>query len=542
MGKFWMKFLKSTAVIILFIIFGVNYRFQMKESIEKFKQQADENYYLMDKNISAVDKLLNILESSGETYYKKNARVGNNNFNFKYHPKDDLYVSTDNNEERMVVGVERISTRWSVKKELDMSDVLASSYKNILGVMPDIAYIYYVSSNGFINIFPKISDDKYSSMKNIYKLDFVKKELFSKKKREETESFWSGVYKDPLGEDLLISSGAPIYEGDTLKGLITLGLKSDFFVKKINSELITDFFIVDEDNNSLSTTNLKNKEVSKFYDSLPKKIYDKRYKLPDMKPSEIEKIGKYYIYYEQCNFAPWRIYYVTDTLKLHKEMLRSNVLFISVWFMSLIFLYGVSKRKAVVEDSQQTIEKLQVMLRKSDREVEKDFLTGAFNRKGFTKIAGLELDRMKRYDIDACILMMDIDFFKKFNDTYGHACGDFVLRSFVRVVTKNVRLSDIVGRWGGEEFLVLLPETDYKGALLAAEKIRKMVEREVFYYHKQSLNITVTIGVSNLNVRKPLEKAVAEADAAMYRGKEDGRNRVVGFQDIRTKEVKWKNK
>jgi diguanylate cyclase (GGDEF)-like protein len=514
----------------------------MKESIEKFKQQADENYYLMDKNISAVDKLLNILESSGETYYKKNARVGNNNFNFKYHPKDDLYVSTDNNEERMVVGVERISTRWSVKKELDMSDVLASSYKNILGVMPDIAYIYYVSSNGFINIFPKISDDKYSSMKNIYKLDFVKKELFSKKKREETESFWSGVYKDPLGEDLLISSGAPIYEGDTLKGLITLGLKSDFFVKKINSELITDFFIVDEDNNSLSTTNLKNKEVSKFYDSLPKKIYDKRYKLPDMKPSEIEKIGKYYIYYEQCNFAPWRIYYVTDTLKLHKEMLRSNVLFISVWFMSLIFLYGVSKRKAVVEDSQQTIEKLQVMLRKSDREVEKDFLTGAFNRKGFTKIAGLELDRMKRYDIDACILMMDIDFFKKFNDTYGHACGDFVLRSFVRVVTKNVRLSDIVGRWGGEEFLVLLPETDYKGALLAAEKIRKMVEREVFYYHKQSLNITVTIGVSNLNVRKPLEKAVAEADAAMYRGKEDGRNRVVGFQDIRTKEVKWKNK
>jgi hypothetical protein len=114
----------------------------MKESIEKFKQQADENYYLMDKNISAVDKLLNILESSGETYYKKNARVGNNNFNFKYHPKDDLYVSADNNEERMVVGVERISTRWSVKKELDMSDVLASSYKNILGVMPDIAYIY----------------------------------------------------------------------------------------------------------------------------------------------------------------------------------------------------------------------------------------------------------------------------------------------------------------------------------------------------------------------------------------------------------------
>jgi len=538
-GKFWLKFLKSTAVIFLIIIFGVNYSIQKKKSIEKFKKQADENFFTMDNNISSVNKLLNILETSGDTYYKKNTRVGNNNFRFKYIPEDDLYISTDESE-RVVVGVDKISSRWSVKKELDMSEVLASSYDNVIGVMPDIAYIYYVSNSGFINLFPKVSDDKYSSLKNIYKLNFVKKELFSKEKSGGNESFWSGIYKDPLGEDLLISRGAPIYEGSTLKGLITLGLKSDFFVKKIDSDLILEFFIVDEDGNALSTENLQNKKVSKFYDSLPKKIYDKRYKLPDMKPCDIEKIGKYYVYYEQCNSSPWRIYYVTDSMKLHSEMLKSNLVFLSLWFMSLVFLYGALKRKAVVEDSQQTIEKLQVMLRKSDKEIEKDFLTGSYNRKGFTKIANLELERMKRYDIDACVMMMDIDFFKKFNDTYGHACGDFVLRSFVRVVTKNVRLSDIIGRWGGEEFLVLLPETDYKGALLAAEKVRKMVEREVFYYHKQSLNITVTIGVSTLNVRKPLEKAVAEADAAMYRGKEDGRNRVVGFQDIMTKDVKWK--
>ena len=147
---------------------------------------------------------------------------------------------------------------------------------------------------------------------------------------------------------------------------------------------------------------------------------------------------------------------------------------------------------------------------------------------------------MRRYDLDACVIMMDIDHFKKFNDTYGHACGDFVLKSFVRTVVKNVRLSDIVGRWGGEEFLVLLPETDYKGALLAAEKIRKMVEREVFYYHKQSLKITVTLGVATLNVRKTLEKSVEEADEAMYNGKETGRNRVVGYQDIMSKDIKWK--
>ncbi|WP_320047669.1 diguanylate cyclase [uncultured Ilyobacter sp.] len=539
MGKFWRKFFRSTVVVCLIIIFGVNYRFEMIKSIDKFKKQSDENYYYMDKNISAVNELLNILKTSGTTYYEKNVRVGNNNLDFKYLPKDDIYIFTDD-ADRMVAGINRISSDWSMKKELDMSEIVAASYKNVSKVMPDIAHIYYVSGKGFINIFPQIPRDKYSSVRDIYKLDFVKKELSTKSQKRETGSFWSGIYKDPLGDDPIITTGAPIYDGSTLKGIITLGLKSNFFVKKKDSSLIMEFFLVDDKGNALSTKNIENKEVSKFYDSLPKKIYEKRYKLSDMEPCDIEKIGKYYIYYEQCNSAPWKVYYVTDILKLNSEIIRSNMVFIALWFISLIFLYGVSTRKAVVKDSQQTIEKLQVMLRKSDKEVEKDFLTGAYNRKGFTKIANLELDRMKRYDIDACIIMMDIDHFKKFNDTYGHACGDFVLRSFVRVVTKNIRLSDIVGRWGGEEFLVLLPETDYKGALLAAEKIRKTVESEIFYYHNQSLNITVTIGVSKLNVGKSLEKAVEEADEAMYMGKENGRNRVVGYQDIVSKNIKLK--
>ena len=76
-----------------------------------------------------------------------------------------------------------------------------------------------------------------------------------------------------------------------------------------------------------------------------------------MKPCDIEKIGKYYVYYEQCNSAPWRVYYVTDMVKLNAELLRGNVVFISIWLISLVFLYGASRRKAVVEDSQQTIEK-----------------------------------------------------------------------------------------------------------------------------------------------------------------------------------------
>ena len=124
-------------------------------------------------------------------------------------------------------------------------------------------------------------------------------------------------------------------------------------------------------------------------------------------------------------------------------------------------------------------------------------------------------------------MMFDIDFFKRVNDTYGHDMGDYVLEEFSRVVTANIRDTDIFGRWGGEEFLLLAPNETYDGALILAEKIRKSVELHNFERVGQ---ITISIGFTICDDHADKEKLLKRVDEALYEAKERGRNRVVYYE------------
>lgn len=128
------------------------------------------------------------------------------------------------------------------------------------------------------------------------------------------------------------------------------------------------------------------------------------------------------------------------------------------------------------------------------------------------------------------VLMLDIDFFKKFNDTYGHECGDFVLISVANLIKNNLRESDIACRYGGEEFTVLLNNTAKAEAMLVAERIRKEIEKTDFVYEGQHLHVTISLGVSVFDKEENLVNSanefVKQADKALYESKQNGRNRV----------------
>lgn len=128
------------------------------------------------------------------------------------------------------------------------------------------------------------------------------------------------------------------------------------------------------------------------------------------------------------------------------------------------------------------------------------------------------------------VLMLDIDFFKKFNDTYGHECGDFVLISVANLIKNNLRESDIACRYGGEEFTVLLNNTAKAEAMLVAERIRKEIEKTDFVYEGQHLHVTISLGVSvfdkDENLVNSANEFVKQADKALYESKQNGRNRV----------------
>jgi len=157
-----------------------------------------------------------------------------------------------------------------------------------------------------------------------------------------------------------------------------------------------------------------------------------------------------------------------------------------------------------------------------------DELTGLYNRRYLNKVLTCEFDHSQRYGTDLSCLMFDLDHFKDVNDTYGHDIGDVVLCRFACLLKDFVRSSDFVFRFGGEEFVVLLPQTDQQGAMDTAEKIRQTLATEeiIIQPHDVSLAITVSVGVSTLLEHKPktYRDLVNLADKALYCAKEKGRN------------------
>lgn len=165
--------------------------------------------------------------------------------------------------------------------------------------------------------------------------------------------------------------------------------------------------------------------------------------------------------------------------------------------------------------------------KKLETKLNHDPLTGVFNRRAYTKRLDNEMERFKRYGSLFSMIIIDIDHFKKVNDTYGHAIGDKCLQEIAKRAAPVLRKNDMLARYGGEEFVAIMPETSSKGALAVAEKIRKTIEKIEFLYKQDTVKMTVSIGVSQVNEGEISHKHVFErADKALYRAKENGRNRV----------------
>lgn len=160
-----------------------------------------------------------------------------------------------------------------------------------------------------------------------------------------------------------------------------------------------------------------------------------------------------------------------------------------------------------------------------------DPLTGSFNRREFTAIAEREALRANRYHHPLSILMMDLDYFKRLNDTYGHAAGDKALQRFAMICTNALRNVDIFGRWGGEEFVALLPETDLQGATVIAERLRKLTSDNVLTFNDHKINFSVSIGIAEFKDGEiSVDSALNRADSAVYDAKKAGRNRISVFR------------
>jgi two-component system cell cycle response regulator len=158
-----------------------------------------------------------------------------------------------------------------------------------------------------------------------------------------------------------------------------------------------------------------------------------------------------------------------------------------------------------------------------------DGLTGLPNRRRLMEVLAGEIPRARRYHRDLSLVMMDIDHFKRINDTLGHLAGDHVLRELANVVSMHVRQGEVFARYGGEEFVLVLPETSQEQAMQVAERLRQRVEACTFQFADRRIPVTVSLGVGVFSGDEMDERGLLEAaDRNLYRAKDSGRNCVIG--------------
>ncbi|GGY52147.1 GGDEF domain-containing protein [Pseudoduganella albidiflava] len=186
----------------------------------------------------------------------------------------------------------------------------------------------------------------------------------------------------------------------------------------------------------------------------------------------------------------------------------------------------VSARQEV-QEAEERIKALETQLQHMSELVREDSLTGSLNRRGLDDVFERETARADRRGTPLCIAVLDLDDFKKLNDTYGHIAGDSALKHLVKVVKETLRSMDVIARFGGEEFLIMLPETTVDAAVATMTRLQRDLTRHFFMHENEKLLITFSAGVALRRQGEDQAALVKRADAAMYTAKKTGKNRVV---------------
>ncbi len=183
-----------------------------------------------------------------------------------------------------------------------------------------------------------------------------------------------------------------------------------------------------------------------------------------------------------------------------------------------------------VQDAELRIHTLQTELQHMSEMVREDQLTGSLNRRGIEDVFEREVARSERRGTPLCVAMLDLDNFKRLNDTHGHLAGDGALKHLVRIVKETLRSIDVIGRFGGEEFLILLPETSIEAATQAMTRLQRKLTKHFFLHENEKVLITFSAGVALRGPGEAHKSLIERADKAMYKAKKMGKNRVISAE------------
>lgn len=362
---------------------------------------------------------------------------------------------------------------------------------------------YYTSRNNFLLLSPNVGINTFYITESIYNKAFWKIALPENNPNRETVI--SDTYYDAAGQGQLISISTPIYYGSEFKGAVSLDISITYLADVLESTISSL-----GDNLQLISTDgaIIANDIDSKYKIAP-------IQLGDQQPSPYQFVtsGEDLILLSNIIHNKFYVAYRLPHYELTLLTLKSSIshIIISILVFSIFYL----------------IIRLIVMLGKTKKLSQIDGLSQIYNRQTLEELSQRELNSAKRRQSQISVIMLDIDYFKKLNDTYGHKAGDNGIKHIAKLISNSTRKNDVFGRYGGEEFLITLPDADINSAIATAEKLRLMVEQSLF---DQGLTLTISLGCAEYNPVLDddieLHELYSHADKALYQAKNNGRNRV----------------
>jgi diguanylate cyclase (GGDEF)-like protein len=385
------------------------------------------------------------------------------------------------------------------KNEMSAAVKMQSIFINALNTIPDLKWTYYLSAQSFRYFFPYYDAAEFRpTAKDIFEKEYWVNA--SPTENPDRRLVMTDVYADEGGKGYMVTFSIPIYNNDSMKGIVAIDLSLVSINKLISEDLqIGNSFLLDEENTILAAKSDNQGE----YLYVPKSISDDKHIYHD-------KNGYDYISYEIIK---------DEVIFSHRfsQRLKQE----TAYFNSLreIFLLLVSMIMAYM------IYYSRVLVTRVETLANTDPLTTLLNRRAMENAVLPLMSLNKRYKQKLCFMLADIDYFKKVNDTYGHAVGDEVLINLTSILNSCLRSSDLLSRHGGEEFLIVLPQTELESGYLLAERIRTSIENT--RTGKDKIAVTISIGCVEIEDDEDFDSVITRADKMLYKAKSDGRNRTV---------------
>ncbi len=463
-------------------------------------------------------------------------KVDGKNFNlFALHDKDIGAASSFFHRDKGVM-----------QHEVEMILSLAPLLRPIYEQLPTEGRIHYTSIAALGMTYPVTPiitrKERIEAFQKAINQEFITEGM--PKNNPSRKTFFTNPYYDMLEKQLIVTASSNVYQGN--KHIANVGIdftleRLNGFVKKLGGR---DTMIFTTEGKVLSHPSLQ-QSYRTFAVDIKHLIENFTVRTQLLKLLKTTNKGQvaidgYVITYQRLNNAPWMIVNITSIKNLVEDIMAKQLPIILGVIVGMTILLSISLKVInqvfiQLNEARMVAElankKLQEALTELELIASTDTLTGAWNRLYFEQIVSAEMNRQERHNQALSLLILDIDYFKSINDNYGHQVGDFVLVEIAHLLKENIRTSDVLTRWGGEEFVILAPSTSISEAYDLADRLRLVIAQHCF---PEVGNITVSFGAAQFETAENLYSCFKRADDALYHAKHSGRNIVVAAPSMRS--------